>query len=95
MQWTDGCDEAFVQFKAVLCEVVTLHVPKFDRPFYIRTDASKYAVGAVVEQQDLQTGAHYPLAFWSRKLSPRQMQWSTGGKETYAIISALIKTNRG
>ena len=91
VQWTDECDEAFVQLKAALCEVATLHVPKFDRPFYLRTDASKYAVGAVLEHQDLETGAHYPLAFWSRKLSPRQMQWSLREQETYAIICALKK----
>ena len=52
VQWTDECDEAFVQLKAALCEVASLHVPNFDRPFYISTDASKYAVGAVLEQQD-------------------------------------------
>ena len=52
VQWTDECDEAFVQLKAALCEVATLHVPKLDRPFDLRTDASKYAVGAVLEQQD-------------------------------------------
>ena len=100
VQWTDECDEAFVQLKAALCEVATLHVPTFDRRFYLRTDASKYAVGAVLEQQDLETGAHYPLAFWSRKLSPRQMQWSPREQETYAIICALknyqswVGTNR-
>ena len=71
VQWTNECHEAFVQFKDALCEVASLHVPKLDRPFYIRTDASKYAVGAVLEQQDLETGAHHALAFWSRKLSPR------------------------
>ena len=91
VQWTNECDEAFVQLKAALCEVATLHVPKFDRPFYVRTDASKYVVGAVLEQQDLETGAHYPLAFWSRKLSARQMQWSPRVQETYAIICALKK----
>ena len=91
VQWTDEGDEAFVQLKAALCEVATLHVPKFDRPFYLRTDASKYAVGTWLEQQDLETGADYPLAFWSRKLSPRQMQWSPGEQETYAIICALKK----
>ena len=89
MQWTDECDEAFVQLKAALCEVATLHVPQFDRPFYLRTDASKYAVWAVLKQQDLETGAHYPLAFWSRKLSPRQMQWFPREQGTYAIICAL------
>ena len=40
VQWTDECDEAFVQLKAALCEVATLHVPKFDSPLYLRTDAS-------------------------------------------------------
>ena len=88
VQWTDECDEAFVQLKHALCEVATLHVLKFDRPFYIRTDASKYAVGTVLEQQDLETGAHYQLALWSRKLSARQMQWSPGEQETYAIMCA-------
>ena len=100
VQWTDECNEAFVQLKAALCEVATLHVPKFERPFYSRTDASKYAVGAVLEQQDLETGAHCPLAFWSRKLSPRQMQWSPREQETYAINCDLkkyqsrVRTNR-
>ena len=35
VQWTDKCDEAFVQLKAALCEVATLHVPEFNRPFYL------------------------------------------------------------
>ena len=64
VQWTNECHEAFVQSQAALCEVGILNVPKLDRLFYIRTDAGKYAVGAVLEQQDLETGAHYPLAFW-------------------------------
>ena len=91
VKWTDECEEAFHHLKAALCEVATLHVPQFDRPFYIRTDASRYAIGAVLEQVDEATGDHYPLAFWSRKLAPRQMQWSPREQETYAIICALQK----
>ena len=91
VQWTDACDEAFVQLKAALCEVASSHVPKPERPFYIRTDGSKYAVGAVLEQQDVETEAHYQLAFWSRKLSPREMQWSFRDQETYTTICALNK----
>ena len=83
--------EAFHHLKAALCDVATWHVPQFDRPFYIRTDASRYAIGAVLEQVDEATGDHYPLAFWSRKLAPRQMQWSPREQETYAIICALKK----
>ena len=91
VKWTDECEEAFHHLKAALCEVATLRVPKFDRPFYIRTDASRYAIGAGLEQVDEATGDHYPLAFWSRKLAPRQMQWSPREQETYAIICALKK----
>ena len=52
MQWTNQCDEAFIQLKAALCQVTTLHVPEFNHSFCIRTDASKYAVGAVLKQQN-------------------------------------------
>ena len=91
VKWTDECEEAFHHLNAALCDVATLHVPQFDRPFYIRTDASRYAIGAVLEQVDEATGDHYPLAFWSRKLAPRQMQWLPREQETYAIICALKK----
>ena len=64
----DECEEACHHLKAVLCEVATLHTPNFDNPFYIRTEASRYAIGAVLEQVDETTGDQYPLAFWSRKL---------------------------
>ena len=100
VKWTDECEEAFHHLKASLCQVATLQVPRFDRPFYIRTDASKYAIGAVLEQVDEDTGEHYPLALWSRKLAPRRMQWSPREQETYAIICALkkyqswVETNR-
>ena len=41
VHWTHKWDEAFVQLNDALYEVATLHVPKFGRPFCIRTDASK------------------------------------------------------
>ena len=88
VKWTDECGEAFHHWKAALRKVSTLHVPKFDKPFYLRTDASRYAIGAVLEQVDEAIGDHYPLAFWSRKLAPGQMQWSPRDQETYAIICA-------
>ena len=82
VKWTDECEEAFHHLKAALCEVATLEVPRFDTPFYIRTDASRYAIGAVLEQVDKTTGDHYPLAFWSWKLAPRQMQRLPREQET-------------
>ena len=32
VKWTEEPEEALHHFKAALCEVATLHVPKFDNP---------------------------------------------------------------
>jgi hypothetical protein len=72
------------------------------KPFVLKTDASDYAVGAVLEQfpnidgmpelADIKPGASIPVAFMSRKLSTGQRtRWDTRDKETYAVISALDK----
>ena len=42
VKWTDECEETFHHLEAAPCKVATLHVPKFDKPFYIRTDASRW-----------------------------------------------------
>ena len=68
---------------------VTLKTPWLDgRPFYICTDASRYAIGATIEQVD-DEGHHHPPAFWSRKLTTRQRNWSPREQEAYAILCAL------
>ncbi|GBG82779.1 hypothetical protein CBR_g36310 [Chara braunii] len=48
--WTPLPEDAFRALKkAVTCEPV-LHLPDFDRPFILTTDASDFAVGAVLSQ---------------------------------------------
>ena len=68
VKWTDECEEAFHHLKAALCEVATLHVPKFDKPFYIRTDASRYAIRATLEQVD--EGRSLPSCILVSEASP-------------------------
>ena len=48
-----------------------LHLVDPDRGFVLRTDASDYAIGAVLEQV-LDDGRHVPVAFWSRVLAGGQ-----------------------
>ena len=50
---------------------VGLHLVHPDRWFVLRTNASDYAVGAVLEQV-LDDGRHVPVAFWSRVLAEGQ-----------------------
>jgi hypothetical protein len=82
--------EAFCSLKEALAQAATLYSPSADKPFIIRTDASDYAVGAVLAQVD-NMNQEYPIAFASAKLSGAQLNWSTIEKEAYAIIYALQK----
>ena len=62
-----------------------------DKGFVLRTDASDYAVGAVLEHIRCD-GTHVPMAFWSRVLAEGQRwTWTAREKETYAIVCALRK----
>ena len=58
-----------------------------DQPFVLRTDASDFALGAVLEQQ--RDDKWVPVAFYSRKLARGQKNWTAREKETYAIVTAL------
>ena len=62
-----------------------------NKGFVLRTDASDYAVGAVLEQVR-DDGWHVPVAFWSQILAEGQRRtWTAREKETYAIVCALRK----
>ena len=48
--WTEESDRAFEGMKQALLSAVGLHLVDPDRGFVLRTDASDYAIGAVLEQ---------------------------------------------
>jgi hypothetical protein len=49
--WTEEEVEAFEKLKAALAKALSLHHIQVDKPFVLRTDASAYAVGAVLEEE--------------------------------------------
>ena len=69
--WNEESDRAFEGMKQALLSAVGLHLVDPDQGFLLRTDASDYAVGAVLEQV-LDDGRHVPVAFWSRVLAEGQ-----------------------
>ena len=68
----------------LLCSAPVLQSPDFERDFVLQTDASDVGVGAVLSQVD-DTGADHPVAYFSRKLLPREQKYSTLEKECLAI----------
>ena len=89
LKWSQGAFDAFRKLKEVLTKQLEVFHKKPDCPCFLRTDASKYAIGAVLEQ--VQGGKRVPLAFFSRKLTGSQTRWSPREQETYAIVAALRK----
>lgn len=77
--------EAFETIKQKLCEHVKLYQPNFDKPFELTTDASNYAIGAVLSQ-----GKH-PITFISRTLNQTEQNYATNEKELLVIVWALQK----
>ena len=55
----------------------------------MRTDASEWAIGAVLEQEF--DGNIKPVVFYSQKLGGSQLNWTPLEKECYAIVSSLRK----
>ena len=81
--WTSARQEAFHKVKQAIADATTLAIANPDQPFTVSTDASDFAIGAVLSQGDK------PVAFESRKLSPAERKYPVHEKELLAVIHAL------
>jgi len=61
-----------------------LRSPNFELPFILQTDASDNGIGGVLHQCD-ENDEEHPIAYFSRKLLPREQRYSTVEKECLAI----------
>jgi len=89
-EWSGQHDTAFAELKEALTKAPVLLVPDPRKPFQMDTDASDFAVGAVISQMD-RRGNLRPVAFHSRKLNPSEINYSTREKELLAIVDTLRK----
>jgi hypothetical protein len=69
--------------------VLAIPSPNPDHPFAITTDASNFAVGGVLTQD--QGHGPQPVAYTSRKLSNAEQNYAAHEKELLAIMHALDK----
>ena len=85
--WSSSCQNAFDDLKERLISPPILAYPDFKKPFYVHTDASDFAIGAVLCQ--IQQGTERVIAYWSRKLQKAERNYSTTEKEALAAVAAL------
>ena len=84
VHWTEECNRAFEELKSLLCSSPILYSPDLGREFVLQTDASDRGVGAVLSQK-MSDGEEHPIAYYSRKLLPREERYSTVEKECLAV----------
>ena len=82
-EWGDEQQKAFEQMKAIISEDVLLQYPDPNHPFHIHPDASDYQLGSVIKQHG------HPVAYYSRKLTKTQQNYTTIEKELLSIVETL------
>ncbi|KAL7290673.1 hypothetical protein TKK_0015430 [Trichogramma kaykai] len=87
--WREEQQNAFEKLKKMLTEAPVLARPNHDLPFTLQTDASNFAIGAVLSQNI--DGEEHPIAYASRTLTKAERNYTTTEKECLAVIWAVDK----
>ena len=66
-----------------------LRIPNDKDPFKLSTDASNFAIGAVLSQKDMQTNLWHPVAFFSKLLDVHERNYKIYNKKLLAVIQGL------
>ena len=87
LNWTEDCEASFQATKEALAQAAMLHHPRPNASLALTTDASKIAVGGVLEQRG-PTGWE-PLAFFSARLKGKQREWPPFDRELLAAHRSI------
>ena len=89
IEWNAAAENAFQSLKQALTNAPVLMQPDTTRPFFIETDASEWAIGGVLLQEDYDSKRLRPVAYEGRKLTPAEINYPIHEKELLAIKYAL------
>ncbi|GFX08240.1 transposon Tf2-6 polyprotein [Trichonephila clavipes] len=87
VHWTDDTRRSFEKCKTDIAEAALLSFPRSGLPLSLCTDASDFAVGAVLQQ--LENESWKPIAFYSKKLNETQTRYSTYDRELLGIYLSV------
>ena len=84
--WTNECENAFMDLKKKLITAPVLAYPNFEMMFQVHTDASDYALGAVLSQ--CYKEGERVISYASCTLKTHQRNYSTTERECLALVWA-------
>ena len=85
--WGQPQQKAFEELRDIILQDPILQYPDFSKPFLVTTDASDYAVGAILSQGKI--GEDLPVAYASRTLNDAETRYATIEKELLAILFGI------
>jgi transposase InsO family protein len=88
--WREEENEAFRKIKEEYRDGKILIIIDLEKQIWVHADASDYAIGSEISQLD-ENGKRRPVLFYSRKLLPAEMNYSTADKELLAIVQTMKK----
>ena len=90
-RWGDAEANSFTALKVAMATAPILCLPDFEKQFFVTTEASDVAVGAILEQ-DFGSGLQ-PIAFARRKLNATEIRYSAYERKMLGIVWALGQWN--
>ena len=89
-EWTSPWQLAFNTLKVRFLEAPVLQMPDPLKPFVVRSDTSKFASGAVLQQQDT-NGDWHPCSYLSQSFNAMEQNYKIYDRKLLAIIWALTE----
>ena len=89
VDWQDEHEHSFKTLKDMLIRSPILRLRDFGRPFILQADASDSGVGAVSLQR--YKDGLFPIAYASKKLLPREKNYSVIERECLVIVFGIRK----
>ena len=88
-KWDEEHQRAFEELKDKITSQPVLFLLKRKGKFRVETDASRYAIGGVLSQE--QDGKWKLIAFLLRMMQPVERNYEIYDKKLLAIVEALMK----
>src|SRR6266481_6457827 len=89
--WIWGPEQlaAFDTLKLAFTQAPVLSHFNPNNPIVVETDASDYAIAAIISQISLNNGDLHPIAFFSKGMKPAELNYKIYDKELLAIFEAF------
>ena len=88
--WSEECQSSFEFLKTTLSEYPVLRMPDFSRKFTLHCDASLYAIGVILCQND-DKDDEYVVSYASKILKKAELNYTITEKECLAVLFGVKK----